>query len=188
MQIISGKYARQKITSPAGSNVRPPLARYRKGLFDTLMPFLPRGPYLDFFGGTGSFAIEALSRGAPSATVVELNPRTLKEIQSNLDRIGVEEPVRLLRGDAFKWMPKLAEESESFGVIALAPPYQVGLEQRSLDAILPFVSSLLQEDGILFLQYPNREVIRFPKSELSLWKTKRYGTSSFSYFFKEDTE
>jgi len=191
MQIIAGKYARRKLESPTGDNVRPPLTRFRKALFDTLMPFLPRGPFLDLFGGSGSFAIEALSRGAPEATVVELNHRTAQLIQSNAKNIGVEEPIEVLKGNALDWLPKLAERGESYAVISAAPPYHQGLEPKILDLMDELLRDyeILQPDGIFYLQYPKKDVFDLDREYMDLWKSKSYGKTTFSYFFlKEDEE
>ncbi len=182
MQIISGKYARHKLIPPKGREVtRPPLSRFRKAVFDTLMPFLPRGAYLDPFGGTGSFSIEALSRGASSATIIEMDRVALETIQANLQRIGVDEPVDLKLGDALQLLPKLAQTGHSYAIIGLAPPYNKGLEAASL-LLVDQYPQLLQEDGVLFLQHPSREEPPKDLQHFSFWKTRRYGNTTFSYF------
>ncbi|MCK6512680.1 RsmD family RNA methyltransferase [Myxococcota bacterium] len=186
MQIISGKYARHKLIPPKGRDVtRPPLSRFRKAVFDTLLPFLPRGAYLDPFGGTGSFAIEALSRGASSATIIEMDRIALDTIRANLDHIGVEEPVDLRLGDALQVIPKLAQLGQSFAIIGLAPPYNKGLETSSLLLVDQF-PQLLQEDGILFVQHPNKETLPPSLQHFSFWKSRRYGNTTFSYFTRND--
>ncbi|MCB9637984.1 MAG: RsmD family RNA methyltransferase [Myxococcales bacterium] len=181
MQIISGKYARHKLIPPKGKEVtRPPLSRFRKAVFDTLMPFIPRGAYLDPFGGTGSFAIEALSRGAHSATIIEMDRHALQVIQANLDHIGVEEPVELKNGDALQVIPQLAQLGRQYAIIGLAPPYKKGLERASIEVVDQY-PQLLQEGGVLFLQRPNEEPIP-PLQHFAFWKERRYGNTTFSYF------
>ena len=182
MRIISGKYKGRSLDSPTEDTVRPPLTRFRGAIFDTLMPFLSRGAYLDFFGGSGSFSFEALSRGALRATVVELNPKTASLIQRNADKLKIKEPLTLLRGDSLKWLPKLAKKGENFAVIAVAPPYHQDLENAML-ALLDEFHSLLQDDGIIFLQHPTNEKIKLEWDHLDHWKTRKYGYTSISYFF-----
>ncbi len=184
MQIIAGKYAGRKLSSPGGTNVRPPLTRLRRAVFDTLMPFLPRGAYLDLFGGTGSFAFEALSRGASNATVVELNPRTAKEIEANFRVLKADEPLRLCRGNALKWLPKLAAEGQSFAVIGVAPPYWVDLEEKTMAILGPLAESLVQEDGIVFLQHPSKTVVPHDVPGLEYWKTRKYGNTTVTYYLR----
>jgi len=184
LQIISGKYARRKLLTPKGREItRPPLSRFTKAVFDTLRPFLERGPYLDAFGGTGSFAIEALSRGAPEATILEMDRKTSIMIQKNIDKIGVEEPVNIYCVDTFSFLPKLAEKEKTFGIIGLAPPYHQGFEAKIL-LLADHHASLLQEDGLVFLQHPRKEKIPEKLAHLHFWKARHYGKTTFSYFLK----
>ncbi len=185
MRVIAGKYARREIKTPQWQGVRPLLSRLRKALFDTLFPFIRRGPFLDLYSGTGAFAIEALSRGAPSATIVELDPKTLQLIEKNLKAIRVSEPVELIGGDALKELPKLARKKRQYAIIAIAPPYHQGLEEATLN-LLDQYSHLLQTDGIAFVQYPTDSPTKLQYKNLSLWKTKKYGMTSFSFFLPKD--
>lgn len=182
MQVIAGKYAGRKLASPGGSNVRPPLSRLRRAVFDTLMPFLPRGAYLDLFGGTGSFAFEALSRGATSATVVELNSRTAREIESNFQLLRADEPFRLCRGNALNWLPKFAEEGNKFAVIGVAPPYWEDLEEQTMAVLSPIADKILEEDGIVFLQHPSKTPVPHDVPGLEYWKTRKYGNTTVTYY------
>lgn len=182
MRVISGKYARRAIESPEWAGVRPLLSRLRRAVFDTLMPYLPHGPFLDLFGGTGAFTLEALSRGAPSATTVELDPRTAKLIQSNLAHANVQEPVDLRHGDAVKVLQDLVNEGKRYNVIAIAPPYREGLENKILD-ILDANPQLLLPDGIAFVQYPTDDKsIITERNRLELWREKNYGQTIFTYY------
>ncbi len=183
MRVISGKYARRSIDSPEWAGVRPLLTRLRRSLFDTLMPYLPHGPFLDLFGGTGAFTLEALSRGAPEATVVEMDSRTANLIEKNLSHSKVEEPVELLRGNAVHVIQELITRQKQYNVIAIAPPYREGLENAILD-ILDAAPQLLMPDGLAFVQYPvDDKSIILERDNLELWRTKKYGQTLFSYFF-----
>lgn len=186
MQIIAGKYKGKRLHSPTEETVRPPLTRFRRALFDTLMPFLGLGPYLDLFGGSGSFVLEALSRGAPEATATELNPKTARLIRKNAESIGVTEPLEVLEGDALVWLPRLASQQRQFAVIGVAPPYREGLEERVLTTFDPFTHTLLDPQGILFVQHPSDQEINAERDNLQLWKTRRYGYTSFTYFFPKE--
>ncbi|HAA56912.1 MAG TPA: 16S rRNA (guanine(966)-N(2))-methyltransferase RsmD [Myxococcales bacterium] len=186
LQIIAGKYKGKKLASPTEDTVRPPLTRFRRALFDTLMPFLPHGPYLDLFGGSGSFAIEALSRGAPHATIVELNPKTASLIKKNFRKAGVEEPFELLQGDALEWLPKLGEEGKTFTTISVAPPYDQDLEDPILDIIDKY--NMLDPHGVLFVQHPTHFHPKLDFKNIECWKTKKYGYTTFTYFYTKDEE
>jgi 16S rRNA (guanine(966)-N(2))-methyltransferase RsmD len=187
LQIIAGKYARRHLLTPKGKDItRPPLSRFRKAVFDTLMPFIPRGAYLDAFGGTGSFALEALSRGAAQATIIELDTDAAKLIQQNIAHLGITEPIEVLRGDAFQIIPSLPQETR-YAIIGLAPPYNQGLERESL-LLLDRCAHLLQEDGVLFVQHPKKEPLPIEDlRHLTFWKERHYGITAFSYFLPTNT-
>ena len=188
MQIIAGKYARHHLLTPKGKDVtRPPLSRFRKAVFDTLMPFIPRGAYLDAFGGTGSFALEAISRGATQATIIEIDADAAKMIQQNIDHLRITEPIELLRGDALQIIPALRQEAR-YAIIGLAPPYNRGLERESL-LLLDRCAHLLQEDGVLFVQHPKKEPLPIDDlRNLTFWKERHYGITTFSYFLPTHTD
>lgn len=185
MRIIAGKYARRAIESPAWAGVRPLLSRLRRSLFDTLNPYLLDGTFLDLYGGTGAFTIEALSRGAASATVVELDPRTADLIKRNVKEIGVKEPVDIVRGNALEKIPLLAKQGKEFTVIAMAPPYHLDLENQTLDQ-LDLVPELLAPDGIAFVQYPRGEDVKLERENLEIWRTRHYGNTSFTYYVRRE--
>lgn len=181
MQIIAGKYARRTLLAPEGKTTRPPLSRLRRSLFDTLQPYIGLGPYLDLFAGSGSFAFEALSRGAPKATLIDRDRQAIQILHTNLQKVGVTEPVEIFHGDTFEILPRLASEGRRFGLIAGAPPYFLGFERRLLDLLDTF--DLLLPEGLVFVQHPPPEDIGFQRKNLSLWKTKKDGNTSFSFFF-----
>lgn len=187
MRIIAGKYARRKLQSPKWQGVRPLLSRLRQPLFDTLMPFLTRGPFLDLYGGTGAFSLEALSRGAPEATLIELDPRSAKLIGQNAKTLDVAEPFEILQGDALAWIPKLAARDKQYAVIAAAPPYYEGLEDATLD-LLDEYKQLLQPDGLMFVQYPSEAPPKLARGYYEEWKTRKYGNTTFTYYMHPEED
>ena len=79
MRIISGKYKNREIAAPQGKTTRPVLSRVRKAIFDTAGDLLDGARVLDLFAGSGAMGIEALSRGAASATFVESDAYSAKK-------------------------------------------------------------------------------------------------------------
>lgn len=184
MRVISGKYARRAISSPEWAGVRPLLSRLRKALFDTLQPYLPHGSFLDLFGGTGAFTLEALSRGAPHATIVDMDQRTVQLIRSNLSHAKIDEPVNIIHGNAVNVLADLIRKHQEYHVIAIAPPYCQGLENQILD-LLDASPQILSPDGIAFVQYPEHDhSIQLDRNNLELWRTRTYGQTCFSYFVR----
>jgi 16S rRNA (guanine966-N2)-methyltransferase len=78
---------------------------------------------LDLFAGSGALGLEALSRGAESATFVELNPPSLKALEQNIAALGVQDAVTVHRGDAVRFAGKLPERA--YDVVLADPPYTI---------------------------------------------------------------
>ncbi|MGM0618602.1 MAG: RsmD family RNA methyltransferase, partial [Actinomycetota bacterium] len=77
MRIIAGLAKGRRISAPPGEGVRPTGDRVREALFSSLQPLLPGAHVLDLYAGSGALGLEAISRGAAHATLVERDPRTL---------------------------------------------------------------------------------------------------------------
>ena len=93
----------------------------RAGLLAALAPDLRDARVLDLFAGTGALGLEALSRGAVTATFVELNPLSLRALQANVAALGVADRVTVHRGDALRYVEGLPPGA--FDVALADPPY-----------------------------------------------------------------
>ena len=121
MRIVAGRLGGRRLKSPP-ADVRPTSDRVREALFSTLGP-IEGLTVLDLFAGSGALSIEALSRGATSAVLVEGDRRTAALVQENLDELGIGDEARLVRGDALREAGKLAAAGESFDLVFLDAPY-----------------------------------------------------------------
>jgi 16S rRNA (guanine966-N2)-methyltransferase len=105
-------------------------------------PWLPEARVLDLFAGSGALGIEAVSRGAASADLVETAPASLRAIQANLDVLGAGESIRVHRVDALRFVAAL--EEGAYDVAFADPPYDLGMAAAVADRWLaaPFASIL----------------------------------------------
>jgi 16S rRNA (guanine966-N2)-methyltransferase len=113
---------------PKDSRVRPTADRVREAWMSILGPALDGARVLDLFAGSGALGLEALSRGAASATFVELNPPSLRALHENITALGVESDVTVHRGDAMRFAERLPEGA--FDLVLADPPYTVDYAQR----------------------------------------------------------
>jgi 16S rRNA (guanine966-N2)-methyltransferase len=102
------------------SGVRPLSDRAREGVFASLAGRVPGAACLDLFAGTGAVGIEALSRGAGSATLVDSSPAAVRAIRDNLARTGLGDRATVVRQDAARY---LAAPQGPFDLAFLDPPY-----------------------------------------------------------------
>jgi 16S rRNA (guanine966-N2)-methyltransferase len=138
MRVIAGTYRGRRLTTPPGDDVRPTADRVREALFSILGQRVDGARVLDLFAGSGSLAIEALSRGAKSAVLVEQDRRAIDAIQANLDAIGAT-GARVARAEAVAWLQRASGE---FDLVFLDPPYSsAGNVAGKLSDALPAVLS-----------------------------------------------
>lgn len=126
MRVIAGSARGQRLEAPPGRTVRPTADRVREALFSSLAPHVPDACVLDLFAGSGALAIEALSRGAACATLVERDRRVAAVAQRNLARTGLADRAQLLRADATDFV--LAPRGGPFSIVLLDPPYEHPLQ------------------------------------------------------------
>jgi len=117
VRVIAGAYGGRRLQAPAGTRTRPTADRVREALFSILGP-VEGLRVLDLFAGSGALGIEALSRGAASATFVDSAPSAVSAVRRNLAAVGVEAEVD--RTDALRW---LARGRGAYDLVFVDPPY-----------------------------------------------------------------
>lgn len=133
---------------PADSRVRPTADRVREAWMSILGERLAGARVLDLFAGSGALGLEALSRGAVHATFVELAAPSLAAIRTNVDALGVADRVTLHRGDAMRFVERLAPDA--FDVVIADPPYSIPFAERLVEAFRarPFTRLLTVEHPV----------------------------------------
>ncbi|MBV8828029.1 MAG: RsmD family RNA methyltransferase, partial [Acidobacteriaceae bacterium] len=91
MRVIAGRFRSRLLKSVPGLNVRPTPDRLREALFNVLAPRIEGAVFLDAYAGSGAVGIEALSRGAQHAILIERNAQALSVLRDNLRTLGLEE-------------------------------------------------------------------------------------------------
>ena len=100
MRVIAGTYGGRELTAPRGRATRPTSDRVREALF-SILGDVGDARVLDLFAGSGALAIEALSRGAAEATLVDSSAAAIAAIRRNLERLGIEADGSPREGVAF---------------------------------------------------------------------------------------
>src|SRR3982751_6039864 len=105
-------------------------------------PWIPEARVLDLCAGSGALGLEAVSRGAASADLVEIAPQSLKAIGDNVARLEATDAIHIHRADALKFIADLDENA--YDVAFADPPYDLGMAAaiatRWLD--IPFAAIL----------------------------------------------
>ncbi len=175
MRIVSGKYRGRRLYPPAGLPVRPTTDFAKEGLFNVLDNRVDWETLdvLDLFTGTGSMALEFLSRGAVSVTAVDSNHRCIEFIRKTVREFGAEN-LHAVRTNCFVFIRQM---TTSYDLIFADPPYDLeGLETLP-DRVL--ASRLLREGGMLIVEHPAAH--RFESHE-RFYMHRHYGSVNFSFF------
>jgi 16S rRNA (guanine966-N2)-methyltransferase len=121
LRIVAGQFRGRRLVVPKDPRVRPTADRVREAWMSILGGSLEGARVLDLYAGSGALGLEALSRGAESATFVELNPPSLEALRANLAALDVEDLVTVHRGDAYRFAEKL--HPDAFDLAFADPPY-----------------------------------------------------------------
>ena len=150
LRIVGGTFRGRKLKFAGDTRVRPMKDRVRESLFNLLGPAV-KGTYaIDLFGGTGALALEAISRGAIGATVVERHIPTAKVIRDNISMLELDNRIELITADTFHWYGRRPSLPGEPWTVFCSPPYRVFTERKS--DVLDLINDLLRRapHGSLF--------------------------------------
>lgn len=137
MRIVAGRHKGRRLRAPAGTGTRPTADRVREALF-SILGSVDGLDVLDLYAGSGALGIEALSRGAGSATFVESARPALAAIRANLTATGEE--AELAASDAIAWLRANADGERAFDLVFCDPPYDAAARiAEQLADLLPRV-------------------------------------------------
>lgn len=155
MHIFSGAYKRRALKTPKGESTRPTTGMVRQAVFNILQNSIEGAQFLDLFAGSGAMGLEALSRGAQGAVLVENGKFAIQCIEENIKNLDVASKARIIRKDCLKAIKSLAEAKESFDFIYADPPYLEAFQSGLLShEVLKSIASasLLKKGGILIIE------------------------------------
>lgn len=132
MRVVGGLYKSRQINMPKGVEIRPTQDKVREAIFNILGDVSEKN-VLELFAGSGAFGIEAISRGAKSATFVDNNFRCIQTIRSNLEMLGVDSSkYNIIKADALTAPSRLAADGKKFDIVFLDPPYYKDMAKKCL--------------------------------------------------------
>ena len=156
VRIIAGRWRGTRLYVPASPGLRPSSDRVRETLFNWLMPALPGARVLDLFAGTGALGLEAVSRGAARAILVERDPGLATALRDTVTRLSAAPEVEVVQGDALAWLPRQADQA--FDLAFVDPPFAQDLWQPTLALLLPRLAA----DAWLYVESPADQLPRLP--------------------------
>ncbi|NLY90164.1 MAG: 16S rRNA (guanine(966)-N(2))-methyltransferase RsmD [Firmicutes bacterium] len=181
MRITGGKYGGIKLIGPTHQGLRPTTDMLREALFNILGDSFLEGRVLDLFAGSGALGIEALSRGAQAVCFVEKDPKGLRLLKENLQRLPeVTTEIRIIPGDVFRVLPRLSREGAAFDLILVDPPYKAQLWLGVLELISRL--SLLTADGQIVVEISKFALLPERAGRLRRVDKRVYGEVSLEFW------
>jgi 16S rRNA (guanine(966)-N(2))-methyltransferase RsmD len=194
---------RVRVTAGTAKNImidipkttRPLTDRMKVRIFDILKRDVVDRTVLDLYAGTGSFAIEALSRGAKNATLVDAAKQAEEILKKNVVKTGFESKTTIIRSKVDEYLNKAIKDKKRFEIIFMDPPYKLfnTKKVKRMQSTINMASKLLpikkKFKGVVIIKHPKRyplEKLEF--DHLELFETYRFGLNSVSLLIVKETK
>lgn len=176
MRIVAGRFKGRPLAGPRTDAIRPTSDRLREALFNVLTHAyddpVAGARVLDLFAGTGAMGLEAVSRGAAFALLVDNGAEARGVIRANVDALGAAGLTRIFRRDATRLGP--AKPLEPFSLVFCDPPYGKGLGERALASARD--GGWLAPDALVVLEEASSSLV-VPPEGFRLLEERQYGDS-----------
>ena len=177
MRIITGKARGIKLNTLEGEATRPTAERIKEAVFSKLQFDIEGRKILDLFSGSGQLALEALSRGASEATLIDNSPEAIKIIRENANKTKLLDSCRIYKSDALDYIKR--NKGERFDIVFLDPPYASQLYTLVLNALIEF--DMLKATSIIVCE-SDREIFDDKiKEKYEIVKTNKYGKTIITF-------
>ena len=182
MRVIAGSAKGHRLRVGRGMDVRPTADKVKGAIFNILSSrfSLEGARVLDLFAGSGALGLEALSRGAATATFVEQSPATVRLLRENLRHCGFESQARVLQLPVRRALAQLARERAGFTGVLLDPPYGRNYVDATLTALT--AGAVVQAGGWVIVEHQIDEPPAGAYGALHLTQARRYGKTGVALF------
>ncbi len=172
VRIIAGDWRGRRLTVPNLPGLRPSGDRSRETLFNWLQGHLAEAACLDLFAGTGVLGLEAVSRGAASAVLVEKSRQAAVQLRASVEMLGGtpgSSNVTVVEADALQWLK--SQPSASFDLVFIDPPFGQGLAEATLQELQQ--GQHLKAGGLVYLETARSETLT---SLVANWEVRKEQT------------
>ena len=186
MHIIAGERRGAQLFAPKGMDTRPTQAKVKESLFNIIQAYVPDSRVLDLFAGSGNLALEALSRRAECAVMVDMDREAAACIRRNVEKLRFEDCTRLYKCDWRQAVSQMKAAGEKpFDLVFLDPPYRM-LELGDMCVALAD-AGLLARDCMLALEHRTGDFER-PDERFEEWKERTYADTQIHFYLFQGGE
>lgn len=142
VRIIGGHLRGRLLPFPVDPRTRPMKDRVREAVFNLVGPTVVGSYAIDLFAGTGVLGIEAVSRGAASATLIERHFPTARAIEDRAAAFGIADQIHVISGDAFTWVRRPTVPADRPWVVFCSPPFEFFVKREA--EMLKLLTTLME--------------------------------------------
>jgi len=183
MRIIAGTARSRQIKAPEGRDTRPTLDRVRENVFNILQHRVRGARTLDLFAGSGAMSLEAVSRGAEQAVLVDKDRAAIAAQKANIASLRFDAQTRVLHMDWQQAVRLLQAEGAQFDFVFLDPPYAM----RDMTGVMQALVPLLAPDATILLEHEAR-VMPSTAEGYEMVDSRKYGYCGVSFFQRVSEE
>lgn len=177
MRIITGRARGVKLDTLTGENTRPTSERAKEAIFSMLQFDIEGREVLDLFAGSGQMGLEAASRGAASATLVEKSKDAAAVITRNIEKTKLQDTCRLLTSDVSDFI-RAFKGRKRFDIVFIDPPYALRAVAPTLKSLLD--ADMLKETSIVVCESEEADIFeKMPelRDRFEVMKNAKYGVA-----------
>ena len=180
MRIITGSARGTKLVTLEGLETRPTAERTKEAVFSMLQFDIEGRKVLDLFSGSGQMALEALSRGAESAVMLDKSKEAVNIINKNAEKTRLAHKCKIYCADAFDYLKK--NKGEKFDIVFIDPPYALKLVEKALGALIN--NDILKPTSIVVCESAEADVLSDSalKDKFEVFKSGKYGVAYVNIF------
>lgn len=176
LRVIAGKHGGRKLEQPDLKISRPTTDRVKEAFFSMIQFKIEQRIFLDLFSGSGSIAIEAVSRGAMKAIAVESNSKAAEVIQKNVESLKIEN-VDIVKTDAVEFVRR--SKGKKFDFIYMDPPFdKIKLFNDTIGAIKE--ADILRDTGLLVVETSKPDSLELPEGFM-VQRVAKYGKNNIVF-------
>jgi 16S rRNA (guanine(966)-N(2))-methyltransferase RsmD len=177
LRIVAGALRGRRIDAPRGKGTRPTADRVRQAVFDILGQRIEGGEVLDLYAGSGALGLEALSRGAERAALVDEDREAVQVCGRNVESLGLGGRAEVIRAEALEGVRLLARRGRRFALAFVDPPYELGP-----DAALAALPAVLAPGARVIAEHDRRHAAPERCGALERETVRTFGDTAVSFY------
>ena len=179
MRVITGSAKGARLRSLSGNDVRPTAERVKEAVFSIIQFDIEGRRVLDLFSGSGQMGIEALSRGASSATFIDSSTECEKVITANLKTAHLSQNAEVIKRDYKLFLDTTAKV---FDIAFIDPPYYAGFYETAL----LLTAKRMSDYGVIICEHPSDVSVPAKVGDFAVSKDYRYGKIIVTVYKREE--